>query len=337
MKQGFALIELLIALFIASGIALLLTNSLFQVYRSVGVVEDRADSLTQVCLINDVIKKDIAGVCIPISVLEQEKQEEKEKEKAKQPPNPAMTQAPPAVEQKKEKQKPLEKIMYSVNKDNQLSLLTFITNNPQQAYWDKKVGKAVPFIARVIYRLEPDKRFSTRNKTIYRLMRQQGYALDFDEYKDEHKGPGRAYPLIENIKSCTVEYSYFEQEDKKEEEKNKKPVLKKKREWNDKQESDAKDKEKKHLLPAIMHLAIEFWDTDMVTWQEYQFAFEIPIIEYKEPKKEEAKKAPDEKKDEQKQPPAKPTPTAPKLPNMLISHDVRKTIVPATAPAGRPA
>ena len=336
MKQGFALIELLIALFIASGIALLLTNALFQVYNTVGVVQDRTDGLTQAYLINDVVKKDIAGLCIPISVLEQEKEEEKEKEKAKQPANQAISQAPPAAEQKKEKQKPLEKILYSVNKDNQLSLLTFITNNPQQTYWDKKVGKAVPFIARIVYRLEPDKRFSTRNKMVYRLMRQQGYALDFDEYKDEHKGPGRAYLLIDNIKSCTIEYTYFEQEDKKEEEKNKKPVLKKKREWNDKQqEGDNKDKEKKHLLPHIVRLDIELWDADMVTWQQYQFAFEIPIIEYKEPKKEQSKKAPGEKQEGQKQMP--PVPTTLKLPNVLVSHDVRKTIVPVSAPAGRPA
>lgn len=323
-KQGFALIELLIALFIASGIAVLLSGALFQVYNSVGLVQDKTENLNDAYLINQVIKKDIAGICIPISVLEQEKEEEKEKERAKQPPtaNQGIAQAPPAVEQKKEKKKPLEKILYSVNKDKHLSLLTFITNNPQQAYWDKKIGKAVPFIVRVVYRLELDKRFSARNKPVYRLMRQQGYVLDFDEYKDKNKGPARAFALVNNIKTCTIEYNYFEQTDK--EEKNKKPVLKKKSEWNDKIEEESKDKESKHQLPALVHLKFELWDADMIGSQEYQFAFEIPLIEYKEPKKEQPKNNP-----EQKQTPEKQAPVAPQQPTIVISHDVKKTTFPS--------
>lgn len=277
MKNGFILIEVLLAAVIASLIGVALFTSLYQITRLATVVDNYADVWTKASIAHRQLEKDLLGVFIPIAA---DKIPEKKKEEAPGNKEKKEQEAPTS---KKEPIKLVTHVFYGVNKETMLDTLTFITNNPMQVYWGAKAGKAKPRIARVVYRLIQDK----NEKNSYTLMRQEGYDLYFDAYKENNKD-ARQYAMIDGIKQMIVSYGVIEkeeQEDKNEATQEKKPqkikykIVKewKKEDKSDQTKDDGKEKKKKDIqLPAFVLIKLNLWDQQKK--RDTYFEFKIPLI-----------------------------------------------------------
>lgn len=278
MKQGFALIEVLIAAAISTMIGAALFTSLYQITRFTTIVDNYADVWTKASIVHRQMEKDLLGTFIPVAA---EKAPEKKKEDAgtaSDKKDIEKKESEPSA-QKKEPVKVVTHVFYGTSKDTMLDMLTFITDNPMQVYWGPKAGKAKPRVARVVYRLIPDKDV----KNSYTLMRQEGYDLYFDAYKEGGSKEMRAYPMIEGIKQMSIYYGVEEkdtQESKDTEKKPKKITYKTVKEWkkeDDQKKQEGKESKKKELeLPAFVLIKLTLWDQQKK--RMIDFEFKIPLI-----------------------------------------------------------
>lgn len=266
MKQGFMLLELMIALLIASILSIILLAAFTQTVHFQKVVDNFCTiSMDQAIAINQ-LERDIMGTFIPLQAQIPDKKSLSQ--------NNVSDQTLPNKEQTEKKQKQLEKIFYATNKDNQFESLSCITNNPLTIYWSESAGKAKPKIARIMYKLvkEPE------HPESYMLLRQEDSNLNIQSFKSE-KGSIRAYKLIGGIKHLNAEYIFIVPEkksDKKESEqtkKEKKVNYKTVKEWNsdELQKSDAKEKietTEKSLIPHFVRFTLTLWDNQYRRTQE---------------------------------------------------------------------
>ncbi len=313
MKRGFTLIELLAALAIASVVITLLFNSFFQTTGIISRADNNIGINMRAIVLQHQLEKDIMGAFFPVQAVKEEDKAKKNKEQQQKQTAQAQGEqkkvqpSPPPVKEEKKEKKRLKKAFYGINQADMLSLVTFITNNPMSAYWSKKIGKAKPKIARVVYRLVEDK----QEKGVYTLYRQEGTSLEFEDYGSQGKKPIRSYPVAGGIKKLSIKYYVVIEKEKEEK---KPPVLnqqespksppkeeKKKREikfktldqWNFEKE---KPKDIKRPIPNVVEISITFWNEKRTGDASYKFS--IPIIpEINDKKKEEIK--PQQKKGKQ--------------------------------------
>lgn len=222
-KSGFSLIELLIATFIASILGTLLFFALYQVNRSVPIVDNTTAIYEKAALINAQFGRDLSGVAAPNEFYyrqpepsaaakakaDREKKKSEEAKKKSESEKKESAEVKEAEAEKKPK-KPLEKIFYSTNKDGALNQLSFLTTNPLQVYWTDKTGSAKPRIARVLYTLKEEK----GTPKSYSLTRKESPNLEFDQITKTGKEGPQEYTLAEGIKSLTAEYTYYVPEKK---------------------------------------------------------------------------------------------------------------------------
>lgn len=287
MKLGFALVELLIATVIAALISVALFVAFDQINRYVVVVDDFTDTSLRDATLHQQIEKDLSGVFVPVAALKASKAEEEKKEVKPPAPTPGQQAQPPKppekpVEKPKKKQKPIDKIFYGANKENNLDTLSFISGNSLQAYWSKHTGKAKPRIVRVVYRLQKDK----DAKNSYHLTRQEGTDLQFDAYKIGGTKAIREFIMIENIKSLQAEFwaeKKAKEDKEKSEDKKKKKEFTKTKEWKvdaekktEKESAEAKaKKEEAQLIPDIVVIKGELWDSSKQYSSPFEFKFEL--------------------------------------------------------------
>jgi hypothetical protein len=280
MKQGFVIIEILLAATIATMIGGMLFLSLYQITQVATVVENYADVFTRASILRRQLEKDITGTFIPVAA---EKMEEKKTQDTKQAgpqaglPEKLSGQQAAQGGKKKEPVPVVTHVFYGTQKDDQLDVLTFITNNPMQIYWAPKAGKAKPRIARVVYRLVKDK-----NAPVYTLMRQEGYDVYFQTYKEGTQAP-RQYPMIEGIKRMTILYGIKEKNDtqnaKDQKDQPQKITYKTVKEWkkNDEQSKNGKNDKKNELeLPAFILIKVALWDQQKK--RDVSFEFKVSLI-----------------------------------------------------------
>lgn len=337
-NPGFSLIEVLIALAIASIIGVALFTSITQMSRMSGRLDVIMHDDDRMAVIQHQLKKDLSGAFVPTQAVEQ-----------------------PADKDKKNK-KPLQKVFYSSLQEKNLNILTFITTNPLMSY-----GNARPRVARVVYKLVAEKEKGTA--PFYTLYRQQGNDLDFEAYKQEN-AKNRAYPVAEHIKSLSVEFSTpkkspeksaSEPNDQATAKKSGAPAKKENVEWeivkewdSDKfdtpekkevpkkdtksdtkngdqqqqQKSQEKEKKERKWLPAFAKISITLWDENKK--HEYSSQLIVPIVgasftqTIQEPVKESSKK----KEAQQKKEAAQPAQTAPEKKS---GQKVAVAIVPQSA------
>lgn len=261
MKTGFTLIEVLIATAVAAIMGTVILMTYNQMNRStqsidnlIGVHERAALFMQQFC-------RDIQGAFIPGQ--EDEKKKESQGQKS---------------------EKKITHIFYSKNKDKQLDLLTFITNNPLQVYWSERAGKAIPRIARVVYRLkEAPMKKRSKNKSFI-LMRQEGLVLDFQEYATDNAQAPRAYELIDGIKELTISFgTYIEKEagsNKKEKNAKKKSELEYQtlQEWdreNAEKNSPEESDQKGRAVPHEVLVTFSLWDAQLTKTTTFSFVCTI--------------------------------------------------------------
>ncbi len=303
--KGFTLIEIMIAIVIASVLGGLLVGSFLQSNKTIsGINKVVSIESTAATLIHQ-LSKDISGAFVPMSVQLLKKQLEKEKQSNSAKATPykqniknKMGNAKKAPVKKQEKQKlpKIEKVFYSSLKNNNLDVLTFITNNPLQPYWSPTAQGSVtkrPTIkmVRVVYRLVPE----TQDPPIsYKLLRQESEKINFAKFK--LGGDIRAFEIANNIKQIKTEY-YVLVPKKTKGEKNQKPKLdlKKMPTWND-GKLPGEQKTKISMTPHFAKITVIFWDDE----KKIEFPFEamiplvpeLPVRDIKEPeiKKEPKKK-----------------------------------------------
>lgn len=296
MKKGFILIEVIIALVISSMLAISLLTFLYQLTQVQSVVDDIVVTSGRAAIVQYQLERDLMGSFVPVladiqptTTAEQEKKEEQANQAEKKEEKPV---------EKKEKPKPIEKVFYGVRKDDRLDTLTFITSNPMQVYGaTEQATKPRPRIARVVYRLAPDK----QRKNSYVLTRQEGRELYFDAYKPEAKEIP-TYDVIDGIKDFSVQYIVLveKEPEKKDEEKKVEREYKKLNEW--KEQKERKEEEKQTpALPTLVEIRFVLWDSSYEN--DISYVFTVPIMaEFKpQQKKEQQKQGQQAQKKQQQQ------------------------------------
>ena len=294
MKQGFTLIEILIALVIASLLGMILFNTFFQSNRSIQIVDSVIDLNMRAVVLGNQLEKDISGAFVPRGKKKKKESEEKSEQKEKE-------------KKKEEKQKPLKKIFYATQKNDMLDMLTFITSNSLSTYCSDQIGSARPKIARIMYKIEEDDDSEPANKS-YRLMRKESPYLDFDKAEKDKKN--YAYELAAGIKDLKLEYIAVETEKDTEDEKAKpkKSLKKSKTRDKEKEEDTGKDEEKKKKkikrTPDYVRITLSLWGNQKKS--DETFTFVIQIFAQPVPPKKKKKAQP--KKEQQKpQTPSQPS------------------------------
>ena len=274
MKAGFTLIELLLAVSFSGVLITLLFTSFFQINRSTLLTQDLIDMDMRFNVVQNQLEKDLTGAFVPVQAIVQEKKEDKPKEQEAQKKEKAATEA----KEKKEKPKLLNDIFYSSNKGDVLNELTFVTNNPMRVYEYAKNAKVKPRIVRVVYRLVTDK----DKKGTYNLMRQEGTDLELAQYKSNVAKPIKAFELINNIKSLTVEFKApvvkEEKKDDKDKDKKKEQAqapkeFETKKEWRSNEIRE--NKKKQSQMPQFVAIKLTLWDNQQEVDRSMTFNYQI--------------------------------------------------------------
>jgi len=316
MKQGFMLIELIVATLVASMVAAILLAALAQGNRFQMVVDNTIDLSTRIGVVSYQLEKDLMGAFVPTQAepssakaTEGEQKEESADKTGGDKKTPekkeSFDELRTSGEQKgaeKKEEKPIEKIFYSTNKSGKFDTLTFVTNNPLVVYVGKDVGVVKPKVVRVQYSLKPE----AGKKDSYALFRQESMELDLEKYKNV-----REYEVIGGIKNCTMTFTArIEKKNDKQASADQKSPEKPKveyeyktlNEWVSEQKKDAdKDKEKPEFprIPYSIEIKLVLWDVQDKTEREFTIICQIPV-DFTEPKKQEKSKEEPPKKDEDK-------------------------------------
>lgn len=213
-KFGFSIIELLIAMAIASA----LSGTLFMLMRQSSTMTKTVDTVTDFSLRAEalvrVIERDISGSTIPLTYMMQ--MIEKKQKQSKKTPQPTPTQGEAnaqeqsdsqLAENKKDQKNELfgpeiTKIYAATGDAKKLIQLTFITNNTLQGYWSSSIGQAKPNIARISYILEQKK--NDAGKLLYTLKRKESPALEMGAFEADAKNS--FYVVADNISFFVCSY-----------------------------------------------------------------------------------------------------------------------------------
>lgn len=199
--QGFSLIELLIAITIASSIMTLLFTTFWQTNKAVRSLDSNIDAHFKIMIMQRQLERDLAGAFVPLTVFEYEKQEKKKREK-----KAVVSTAAPVVEPESKLKLPkIEKIFYAVGTDAHLELVTCITNNPVPSYWRGDIGKPKPKIARVVYSIKPQ---TGTKKKLYSLWRQEAYNLDYAAFTGTDI---RSYEIASGLKEIKATFTFYKE------------------------------------------------------------------------------------------------------------------------------
>lgn len=261
--SGFILIEFLIALFIASALSVSMMSSLTMMQKTNAVVDGYIDVYGGTGRLQQQLERDLSGLVVPLSFFETATAMAAT---STQPGSQASAQ--PAAKGQKNNY-----AFYATKKEKMTNLLTFVTTNPLASFWSDKAGQAKSRIARVVYRLVPDK----EHQKFFHLMRQEGMELDFKKYSTEAK-TFRPLEIARNIKSFSMQFMVeTERPHDKDSDKQKTVVTYKTfDEWNaDEQKGDEKNKEKKLKVPRFVKVMLVVADERGAREDTFDYTFPI--------------------------------------------------------------
>lgn len=186
LRNGFSLLELLVAVMVAS----LLTGLLFFAYAQLQKGMLRFDIFIQrhssIELLERVISRDLMGVCVPLTVLEQAQKKQKKNDDKKE---------------SNEKKKEVIQSVFVVKANQELTTsLTCISNNNLSSYVIEGITDLKPWLSRISYTLEKEA------KGTYRLLRRQSHDLAVENKET-------AFPLAHDISSFSMTLVRFDKEE----------------------------------------------------------------------------------------------------------------------------
>lgn len=167
MKDGFILIEVLLASAISAILGVVLFIAYYQSNKVAESVDNFIDVYSREELLQHQLERDISGAFTPAQAYVQDH--------------------------------PLQHIFMSENKNDMFSMLTCITSNPLTTYEGTK-----PRIVRVVYRLKEADPFT--GKASYVLTRQESEILNMKTFEQTGASAIRAYDMIDGIKECKIEF-----------------------------------------------------------------------------------------------------------------------------------
>jgi len=211
--SAFTLLELVISIAIAAILSLSLTMLLNQSYASQKKLETLTALYERAALLFTQLERDLMGATIPIenilaletsssasSYAEATADKKATADRAEKKGEKKTEPAPSSADKKEEPvYKPFDRVFYYKRANNQL-FFSWITHNPLQLYWGSGVGVARPRIARVMYRLEQD----PADKTLFKLLRSEGFDLTYAPYEKHSEQKYKGYALVEGIKSLKI-------------------------------------------------------------------------------------------------------------------------------------
>lgn len=223
MKSGFMLLEVLIALAISSMLSLVLFFSVDQIAKTGGMIDSVIDTHMRDELLMRVLEHDITGAMIV--------------------------------------EAPSTKVFFASQKDDNLELLTFITNNPLLL----QASSAPVKMVRIVYRLIPAKKENKKEEQSYILTRQELADITFDptdkeskQEKNEASQEARAYEVVDGILSCKLLFKPRKQEDGQKEEDSKTKEQKEQSTWDSESKIDGKERPVNQLIPQEVTFKVEY-------------------------------------------------------------------------------
>lgn len=203
MKKGYTVIEVVLAMFLASLISMSLFQLLRQVQRGVKRMVNIMEVDAPLMTFYNQVEKDVTGMFAPFTSIEafakKDKAASKEKEKKKLP-------FAPQKEEPKEVRstRPIEHV-FELDVSQGSFFWSFITTGGIQVLDANGDVTPVPFVRRVAYVLEPDREKVGQYRLMYRF---SGTQLELSSLKDTNFKP--SYELISGIKQLTIELSLLE-------------------------------------------------------------------------------------------------------------------------------
>lgn len=293
-KRGFTLIELMVAMFMASIVSLALFTALSQSLNIQKIVDDFLYLTAHEYMIHNQLSIDLMGAFVPIKgeKAAQSHNSSKKSQNSSAQPTPTKSAQGSAPEKK---EKPLEKVFLGTEKKSMFDTLTFITRNPLIIYWSESSGHAKAKRARVIYRLEIEE---GEKEESYKLTRQEGAELVAKKY-DSKETNARKQTVATGIKSMQLSYLFsFSQEDqekKKETQHNAKEAEKTSQKSNPRSKITFKTinhwnsddnnqyKETKTAIPDFVQITTELWDKQRK--KSRTITTTVPLVSIKENQK----------------------------------------------------
>lgn len=257
MRSGFTLIELLLVFGLAILLLTMLFGALLQSNRLVRTADEYINQSTALAIAHHQLEKDISGACVPLQVYFDETLK-------KDIADPELTPLTKDIQL-------LKKVFFLEVQKGQLKTLTFISNNPTQAYWSERIGTAQPALIRVVYRLTPGTNQDQGSAPSFTLMRQSGSDLNFENYTPE--GQIREYELLSQIKRLSVSFAKVvetKQDDTSTKE------LEQVTEWDSDTIETGEDIPNPRYIPNGVTITLLLWDEEQLSDQT--FVITIPII-----------------------------------------------------------
>lgn len=252
---GFTLLELLMALLIGSLLTSLLLTSFFQVQRNDELATNIMNLNGQVALLNNQLERDISGIFIPVQAIEKNNQQPEPKADKSQDKKSAATND----------EKKFKSVFKASHKNNMLSELSFITNNPLRVYEFAENTPIKTNVARVVYHLE-----TNEDKKSYSLIRQEGSQLDLQAYAKNAQKPIKGYKLIDAIKTIALEFAapVF----KKDADAQPQTEFKTSAEWDS---DKRKEQEKESKIPQFVKVSVSLWDDKREIAHDFTFNYQV--------------------------------------------------------------
>jgi len=297
MKRGSILLELLVASAISTFVGGIVFNLFYQTNKALNSINRVATIDTSALILQSLLQRDLNGIFVPFERKEKKQTGDKKAPKGKE--SVASKTSSDKTNKKEEKKKeyelvPIKKGFYSVNKEGNLHILSFITRNPLPSY-----GQIKSRAARVIYTVklnaQATKEFGKNSYTLFRKESTRNLYFDVVE-----KAGGKSiinYEVVNNIKSITAEYVFSVKEAKQEQEEKAKGEesqeqgqekedhtieYKRFKDWTEVKKIKVKkrspkdknkliEKEVKINKPGFFIFKVELWDNIRKTSKQYEF------------------------------------------------------------------
>lgn len=273
MKQGFTLIEFLLAFMFLSIILLTLFNAFFLINRVLTITGQVIEQDTSSMVIYNQLSKDISGITIPIMQLKAAlKKKPDDKEEKKDLGKKTMPVKPEAKKTEQEI-KPIKKLFIAIPKGDMISELSFISTHHVRVYDQAKNVPAQTRFLRIIYRLieNPEK------KGTFTLYRKE------EQIQDEKKAAAqpalkedRGFALADNVCSMSLSFEYpeFQKDEKKKDLKFQE--FKSVKKW---QSDELVEQKKQVILPYLISVKLQLCAVDPQEEKSYTFKYLIPGYE----------------------------------------------------------
>jgi len=235
-RQGFSLVEVLIATAVAALLSVIVSGALWQAQRVSATVERRMDLQSEIFILKRQLAHDISGASVPLQYFARVQEQKNKKGAEPSAQSNTASQAPMQKTAKKEIP-PLSKL-FVIKFEQGMPTISLITNNPLTVFVSESVGTVKPKIMRVRYTFQPSQEQSKPGVTSYKLVREE-FPLDQEQ--------GRAYVLADRITSVKISAIVFEAEST---------------------ESASNGQGKKTAAPKLRQSSSDRWDSDEIAADE---------------------------------------------------------------------